>query len=183
VPKEPANGPFPYQLCTNSGEIPAPTLAALVFPSPGFRRSQQPSVTVGVPRDPNPNLLIRILCHAHPLPAHFAATCRDATHWRAVGGSVERRWAAKKRPARPGCGLRPRAGVGCGPLLSGEVSLPVVGELPPLAICNCGFAPKPAVTYDFGSQRFSSFHAVFGAHVPSMCPVSFVCLILDNSTA
>ncbi len=26
-------------------------------------------------------------------------TCRDATHWCAVGGSVERRLAARKRPA------------------------------------------------------------------------------------
>ena len=28
-------------------------------------------------------------------------TCRDATHWCAVGGNVERRLAAKKRPAPP----------------------------------------------------------------------------------
>jgi hypothetical protein len=46
----------------------------------------------------------------------------------------------------------------------------VVGELPSLPMRNCCFAPKPAVTCDFGSQWFSSFHAVFGAHVPSMCP-------------
>jgi hypothetical protein len=45
------------------------------------------------------DLLIRRLCRAHPLPAHFAATCRDATHWCAVDGDVERRLAAKKRPA------------------------------------------------------------------------------------
>jgi hypothetical protein len=36
-----------------------------------------------------------------PLPATSLLTCRDATHWCAVGGSVERPWAAKKRPARP----------------------------------------------------------------------------------
>ena len=47
------------------------------------------------------NLLIRRLCRARPLPAHSALACWNATHWCAVDGSVERRLAAKKRPAWP----------------------------------------------------------------------------------
>jgi len=48
------------------------------------------------------DLLIRRLCHAHPLPAYYLLTWRDATHWCVVGGDVERRCAAKKRPMQPG---------------------------------------------------------------------------------
>jgi len=47
---------------------------------------------------------------------------------------------------------------------------PVVDELQPPVSCSCGMSLKPAVTCIFGSRQFSSLHAVFGAHVPSMCP-------------
>jgi hypothetical protein len=46
--------------------------------------------------------LIRRLCRAHPLLAHSAADLRNSAHWCAVGGSVERSYAAKKRPEWPG---------------------------------------------------------------------------------
>ena len=39
--------------------------------------------------------LIRRLCHACPLPAHSMLTCRNAAHWCAVDGSVERPCAAR----------------------------------------------------------------------------------------
>ena len=39
--------------------------------------------------------LIRRLCRSDPLPAISLLTCRDATHWCAVVGGVERRLAAK----------------------------------------------------------------------------------------
>jgi hypothetical protein len=49
--------------------------------------------------------------------------------------------------------------------------LPVVDELHSLVIRSCGLAPKPIVTCVFGSRQFSSLHAIFGVHVPSVCPV------------
>ena len=47
---------------------------------------------------------------------------------------------------------------------------PVVDELQPLVMRSCGLAPETDVTCLFCSQQFSSLHAAFGAHVPSMCP-------------
>jgi hypothetical protein len=47
---------------------------------------------------PSPSLLIRRLCHAHPLPAYSLLACQNATHWCAVGGDVERPFAARNRP-------------------------------------------------------------------------------------
>ena len=44
--------------------------------------------------------LIRKLCHPRSLPARSLLSCRNSVHWCAVGGSVERPRAAKKRPAR-----------------------------------------------------------------------------------
>jgi hypothetical protein len=37
-------------------------------------------------------------------------------------------------------------------------------------MCSCGLAPEADVTWPFGSQQLSSFHAAFGPHVPLMCP-------------
>jgi hypothetical protein len=54
--------------------------------------------------------------------------------------------------------------------VSSSINLAVVNEPQSLAMHSCGRAPEPIVTCNFGSQRFSSFHAVFGAHVPSMRP-------------
>ena len=49
---------------------------------------------------------------------------------------------------------------------------PVVDELQPLVMRSCHFVPKLALNCAFGSQQFSSLHAVSGAHVPWMCPES-----------
>jgi hypothetical protein len=46
----------------------------------------------------------------------------------------------------------------------------VVDELHPLVVGNCGLTPKPLVTCVFGSQHFSSLHAISHAHVPWLCP-------------
>ena len=53
---------------------------------------------------------------------------------------------------------------------SGGGRSPVVDELHALVICSCGLARKPIVICVFGSRQFSSLHAMFGVHVPSMCP-------------
>jgi hypothetical protein len=47
---------------------------------------------------------------------------------------------------------------------------PVVDEPHSLVIGNCGLTQKPVVTCVFGSQHFSSLHAIFHAHVPWVCP-------------
>ncbi len=52
------------------------------------------------------------------------------------------------------------------------VGVTVVDEPQPLVICSCGLAPRPRVTWVFGSRQFSSLHVVSGAHVPWMCPAS-----------
>src|SRR5207248_6689818 len=48
----------------------------------------------------------------------------------------------------------------------------IVDELHPPVTYNCGSTAKLPVSWDLGSQRFSTVHATFGAHVPWMCPAS-----------
>ena len=50
--------------------------------------------------------LIRRLCHAHPRPTHSAADLPKQCSLVAVGGSVKRSWAAKKRPEPAVCDHR-----------------------------------------------------------------------------
>src|SRR5215467_14585506 len=54
-----------------------------------------------------PSLLIRRLCHPCLLPAHSPLTCRNAAHWCAVDGSVERPCAAKCGQGSLGDGHQP----------------------------------------------------------------------------
>jgi hypothetical protein len=69
----------------------------------------------------------------------------------------------------PACGRsRSAPRIGC---LDQRTSA-VVDEPQSLVIRSCGLAPKPVLTCVFGSQQFSSLHAISGVHVPSMCPAS-----------
>ncbi len=47
----------------------------------------------------------------------------------------------------------------------------VVDELHALVTASCSLTTKLLMTCVSGSRQFSSLHVVFGAHVPSMCPV------------
>ncbi len=59
--------------------------------------------------------------------------------------------------------------------------LPIVDELRPLVTCSCGSTPKLAVTWVFGSQQFSSLHAIFGSCVPGV-PCSICGLFAPKPT-
>ena len=48
---------------------------------------------------------------------------------------------------------------------------PVVDVPKPGETCSCLFALKRHLRCGYLSRGFSPFHGVFGAHVPSMCPL------------
>jgi hypothetical protein len=78
-------------------------------------------------------------------------------------------WPSAPGP-KVGRGVPASASPSSGFLVAASPWSPVVDELDPLIIRSCGSIPKLAVTCVFGSQQFSSLHAMFGAHVPRMCP-------------